>query len=94
MIIEAVRTLPLSGDFGQISQKQNHDLLFEQYDIDKLQGAVCIYFYYNEFMDNLKTLFMETNSQATLNITEPCSLKLIFTSISNLVTRLRPNTQP
>lgn len=75
-MIEAVRCLPLVD--GSIKPQLNNDLLQEQYDIEKLQGAVCIYFYYSEFMDNLRTLFMETAMQTSLNINEQCTFKLIF----------------
>lgn len=56
LIIETVKALPIAGS-SEISAKQGHDLLFEQYDIEKLQGAICIYFYFNEFMENVRTLF-------------------------------------
>jgi hypothetical protein len=56
LMIETVKTLPLAGQ-KEISPKQGHDLLFEQYDLDKLQGSVCIHFYFNEFMENVRTLF-------------------------------------
>ena len=56
LIIETVKTLPLHNGNG-ISSKQGHDVLFEHYEIEKLQGAVCIYFYFNEFMENVRTLF-------------------------------------
>jgi len=100
LIIETVKTLPIAGQTGtaspeaSISSRQGHDLLFEQYDIEKLQGAVCIYFYYNEFMENVRTLFQESSSQSSLNINEQCSLYLIYTSINNLVQRLKPCAQP
>ena len=55
-MIETVKTLPLAGS-KEISPKQGHDLLFAQYDLDKLQGAVCIHFYYNEFMEHVRTVF-------------------------------------
>ena len=35
------------------------DILFEQYQLDKLQAAVCIYFFYNEFMENARQCFQE-----------------------------------
>ncbi len=98
LIIETVKTLPVAGHSGvgspeqNISARQGHDLLFEQFDIDKLQAAVCIYFYYNEFMENVRTLFQESSSQQTLNINEQCSLYLIYTSINNLVQRLKLNS--
>lgn len=98
LIIETVKTLPVaqtgSGSEPAISTRQGHELLFEQFDIDKLQSAVCIYFYYNEFMENVRTLFMESASSSTLNMSEQCSLYLIYTSINNLVQRLKPNSQP
>lgn len=83
LIIEAVRTLPLQD--GTIKPNLNNDLLFQQFDIDKLQQAVCIFFYYSEFMENVKTLFMETSMQTTLNYTEQCTFKLIYSGISNLI---------
>ena len=50
-----------------------------------LQGAICIYFYFNEFMENARTLFQESSGSTTLNITHQCNLYLIYNSISNLV---------
>jgi hypothetical protein len=55
-MIETIKTLPVAKK-GKISDKNGADILFEQYDLDKLQSAVCIYFYYNEFMENVRTLF-------------------------------------
>lgn len=92
LIIEAVRTLPLQE--GGSKPAATNDLLFEQYDIEKLQCAVCIFFYFSEFMENLRTLFMETAMSTTLNINEQCTFKLIFSGISNLISRLRPSSQP
>lgn len=94
LIIETVKTLPLAGRDNQVSAKTGHDLLFEQYDIEKLQGAVCIFFFYAEFMEQVRTLFMETAASTTLNINEQCSLKLIYSGISNLISRLRPVANP
>ena len=91
LIIESVRTLPLQDG---TTKPQSNDLLFEQYDIEKLQQAVCVFFYFSEFMENLRTLFMETAMQTTLNINEQCTFKLIFSGISNLISRLRPSSQP
>ena len=93
LICETVKTLPLSGSTA-ISTKSGHELLFEQFDIERLQGAVCIFFYYNEFMEQVRTLFMETAAQTTLNINEQCSLKLIYNGVSNLISRLRLQAQP
>jgi hypothetical protein len=42
-------------------------------------------------MENVRTLFMETIASSTLNISEQCSLKLIYSGISNLVSRLKPS---
>jgi lipopolysaccharide biosynthesis protein len=61
LIIETVKTLPIAGA-ETISAKQGHELLFEQFDIDKLQQAVCIHFYYTEFMENVRTLFQESST--------------------------------
>ena len=73
LIIETVKTLPTAANKPaetEISTRSNHELLFEQYEIEKLQGAVCIYFYFNEFMENARTLFQESSTQSTLNIHE------------------------
>jgi hypothetical protein len=63
-MIEIVRPLQVAGNTGseQVSQRQGHDLLFESYELEKLQHAVCISFYYNEFMENVKQLFQESSS--------------------------------
>lgn len=55
---------------GTVKPGSGNEVLFEQYDIDKLQAAVCIYFYFAEFMENLRTLFIETAMTTTLNINE------------------------
>ena len=94
LIIETVKTLPIASSSAgepEISQRVGHDLLFEQYNLEMLQGAICIYFYFNEFMENVRTLFQESGGTTTLNITQQCNLFLIYNSISNLVQRLRPN---
>ena len=88
LMIETVKTLPLAGS-KEIAVKQGHDLLFEQYDLDKLQGAVCIHFYFNEFMENVRTLFQESSTKSVLDINEQCSLHLIYTSINNLIQRIK-----
>jgi len=59
LMIETIKSLPLAKKGNQISVKAGTDILFEQYDLEKLQSAVCIYFYYNEFMENVRTLFQE-----------------------------------
>jgi hypothetical protein len=84
LLIETVKTLNIAG-VNQISTRSGHDLLFEQFEIEKLQAAVCVYFYYSEFMENIRTLFQESSTQSQLNINDQCSLYLIYTSISNLV---------
>lgn len=60
-------------------------MLFEKHDIEKLQGAVSIFFFFSEFMESLKTLFMETAMQTTLNINEPCTFRVILTGITNMI---------
>lgn len=56
LMIETIKVLPLTKK-TEISTKSGTDILFEQYDLDKLQASVCIFFYYNEFMENVRTLF-------------------------------------
>lgn len=64
-MIETIKTLPLAKSGGKISEKTGTDILFEQYELDKLQAAVCIYFYYNEFMEKVRALFHEAQGQAS-----------------------------
>jgi hypothetical protein len=45
-------------------------------------------------MENVRTLFQEVNSAATLNPNEQVSLYLIYTSINNLVQRLKTSNFP
>jgi len=45
-------------------------------------------------MENVKTLFQESQASSSLNMTEQCSLYLIYNSISNLLTRLKPQSYP
>ena len=61
-MIETVKALPQASS-KEISSKNGHDLLFEQFDLDKLQGSVCIHFYFNEFMENVRTLFQESSTK-------------------------------
>ena len=56
LMIDIVRPLPVANS-EQVSGKAGHDLLFEQFELEKLQQAVCITFYFNEFMENVKTTF-------------------------------------
>jgi len=93
-MIETIKTLPLAKKGTSISTKTGTDILFEQFELDKLQAAICIYFYYNEFMENVRTLFQEANSAAALNPNEQVSLHLIYTSINNLVQRLKTSSFP
>jgi len=48
-MIDTLRTMPLAKK-SSISAKAGNEILVEQFDLDKLQAAVCIYFFYNEFM--------------------------------------------
>jgi hypothetical protein len=57
LMIEAVKTLNIAGKSNEISAKQGPDLLFEQFDLQVLQNSMCIFFYYNEFMENVRTIF-------------------------------------
>ena len=94
LIIETVKTLPIASSAGkepEISQRVGHDLLFEQYLLEILQGAICIYFYFNEFMENVRMLFQESAGTPSLNIQHQCNLSSISQSITNLVQRLKPN---
>jgi hypothetical protein len=93
LMIETIKTLPVAKKNG-ISIKAGTEILFEQYELDKLQSAVCIYFYYNEFMENVRTLFQEAQSSSSLDPNEQVSLFLIYTSINNLVQRLRTSSFP
>lgn len=93
-MIETIKTLPLAAKKNDISQKSGTEILFEQYELDKLQSAVCIYFYYNEFMENVRTVFQEAQSATTLNPNEQMPLYLIYTSLNNLVNRLKTSTFP
>lgn len=93
-MIETIKTLPLAKKGGVISTKSGTDILFEQFELEKLQSAVCIYFFYNEFMDNARQCFQEAQSAPQLNPNDQVSLMLIFTSINNLVQRLRTSSFP
>lgn len=94
-MIETIKTLPVGKKGGAISQKSGQtEILFEQYELDKLQAAVCIYFFYNEFMENVRTVFQEANNASSLDPNEQVSLFLIYTSINNLVQRLRTSPFP
>lgn len=93
-MIETIKTLPVGKKGGAISQKSGTEILFEQYELDKLQAAVCIYFFYNEFMENVRTVFQEANNASSLDPNEQVSLFLIYTSINNLVQRLRTSPFP
>jgi len=45
-------------------------------------------------MENVRTLFQEANSASTLNPNEQVSLMLVYTSINNLVQRLKTSSFP
>lgn len=55
-MIDTLKPLPLAKTKA-ISDKTGNDILIEEYDLDKLQAAVCIFFFYNEFMENARTIF-------------------------------------
>ena len=57
-MIEAVKTLNLS-EFEHVSSLQGDDMLFEKYELADLQFAVCIFFYYIEFMENVREIFKD-----------------------------------
>lgn len=69
-------------------------MLLEQHDLEKLQAAVCIYFFYNEFMENARDVFKEAQSASSLNPNEQVSLVLVHTHIGNLIQRLRSGSHP
>lgn len=68
-MIEAVKTLPVAKKAG-ISEKEGAGIMLEQYDLEKLQAAICIYFYYHEFMENVREVFKEAQAASTLDINE------------------------
>jgi len=80
-VLEAVRAIPPETGV----QTPQSELLFEKFDIEKLQGAVSIFFFFSEFMESLKTLFMETAMHTTLNINEQCTFRIIYTGIQNMI---------
>jgi len=88
-MIEAVKSAPIQGKQVEISQKQGADLLFEQFDIQLLQNSICIHFYFNEFMENTRTIFQEQAKNQSLNIHEQCDLYRIYSSVNNLIQRLK-----
>jgi len=90
-VLEAVRAIPPESGNQQAAQSE---LLFEKFDIEKLQGAVSIFFFFSEFMESLKTLFMETAMHTTLNVNEQCTFRIIYTGVQNMIQRLRPSSQP
>ena len=51
-MIESIKFLPSAGNESE--KKEGHETLFEQYDLEKIQHAVCIHFYYTEFLENVK----------------------------------------
>lgn len=83
-MIETIQYLPVAKK-TTLSEKAGTDVLFEQYELSKLQAAVCIFFYYKEFMDNVKGVFQEAQGASILNPKEEVSLFLIYSSINNLV---------
>ena len=56
LMIDTLKPCPLAKT-KSVSQKAGNEILVEQYDLDKLQAAVCIFFFYNEFMENARTTF-------------------------------------
>ncbi len=92
-MIDTLKPLTLTKT-KTVSNKAGNEILVEQYDLDKLQAAVCIFFFYNEFMENARTTFQEAQSSSTLNQDQQVPLDQIYTAINNLVNRLRNNTFP
>lgn len=43
-------------------------MLIEKFDLDKLQAAISIYFFYNEFMENVREVFKEAQGASTLDL--------------------------
>ena len=92
-MIETIQYLPVAKK-TTLSEKVGTDVLFEQFDLSKLQSAICIFFYYKEFMDNVKGVFQEAQGKSTLDPKEEVSLFLIYSSINNLVQRLKTSSFP
>jgi len=55
-MIEAVKVIPLV-ETKKISTLSGDDMLFEKYDLTDLQSAICIFFYFNEFMEQVRKIF-------------------------------------
>ena len=87
-MIETISTLPISKGGGAISSKQGAEVMLDMYDLDKIQAAVCIYFFYSEFMEKMRTLFQEAqglSDSQPFNPSGQVQLTQIFTSISNIL---------
>jgi len=98
LMAESIKCLPLadassSGNI-KVSQKVGDDMMFEKYDLNQMQTAVCIFFYYNEFMEQVRKIFLDCQQKETLDIHEECSVYLIFSSISNSIKRLKQPDHP
>ena len=83
-MIEAVKPLNLA-EFDHVSSLQGDDMLFEKYELSDLQYAVCIFFYYIEFMENVRDIFKDCQQSRTLDLQKPCSVYMVFSQISTML---------
>ena len=93
LMIETVKTLSIANT-DRTSEQAGEQILFEQYELGALQSAVCVFFYFNEFLENLRQIFQESQQSSALNIYEQCSCYTLYQSVHNFIQRQKPNAFP
>ncbi len=79
-MLEAVKVLNVA-ETKSPSEKAMEELLFEKYELFDLQCVICIFFYFHEFMEGIKTIFQDAKkSSASLDLDEECSVITIYTA--------------
>jgi len=58
LMIEAVKVIPLI-ETKKITSQTGDDILFDKFDLTDLQTAICVFFYFNEFMENVRKIFQD-----------------------------------
>lgn len=93
-MLEAVKPIPLA-DSDASSTQTGEDLLFEKFDLGDLQCSVCIFFYFHEFMEGVKTIFQDAQQKSSnLDLDEECSVITIYTAACNFMQRLKQSSSP
>ena len=105
LMIEAVRTLPLAPEDaapGSASSpplpppKTGDALLFQKFDLAALQRTIAVFFFFNEFMEAVRAIFLELQGPGgeSLDIHARHAVTELFTLLRNFLQRPRPAPVP